>query len=49
MYKKQNKWAVGSDINVINESIKKIGLDSGLNNRAQLVDLVFQYSLKKET
>ena len=32
MYKKQNKWAVGSDINVINESIKKIGLDSGLNN-----------------
>ena len=30
IYKKQNKWAVGSDINVINESIKKIGLDSGL-------------------
>ncbi len=32
IYKKQNEWAVGSDINVINESIKKIGLDSGLNN-----------------
>tara|TARA_B100001173_G_scaffold96160_1_gene83228 strand:- start:763 stop:1356 length:594 start_codon:yes stop_codon:yes gene_type:complete len=32
IYKKQNKWAVGSDINVINESIKKIGLNSGLNN-----------------
>ena len=32
IYKKQNKWAVGSDINIINESIKKIGLDSGLNN-----------------
>ena len=32
IYKKQNQWAVGSDINVINESIKKIGLDSGLNN-----------------
>ena len=24
IYKKQNKWAVGSDINLINESIKKI-------------------------
>ena len=32
VYKKQNKWAVGSDINVIIESIKKIGLDSGLSN-----------------
>ena len=32
IYKKQNQWAVGSDINVINESIKKIGLDSGLSN-----------------
>jgi protein-disulfide isomerase len=25
MYKKQNKWAVGTDIKIINESIKKIG------------------------
>ena len=25
MYKKQNQWAAGSDIKVINESIKKIG------------------------
>ena len=32
IYKKQNKWAVGSDINIINESIKKIGLNAGLNN-----------------
>ena len=32
IYKKQNQWAVGSDINPINESIKKIGLDSGLDN-----------------
>ena len=32
IYKKQNQWAVGSDINPINESIKKIGLNSGLNN-----------------
>ena len=33
IYKKQSLWAVGSDINVINESIKKIGLDSGLSNK----------------
>ena len=32
IYKKQNQWAVGSDINIINESIKKIGLNFGLNN-----------------
>ena len=31
IYEKQNSWAVGSDINVINESIKKIGLESELN------------------
>ncbi len=31
IYKKQSKWAIGSDINVINESIKKIGLSFGLN------------------
>jgi len=31
IYKKQGQWAVGSDINVINESIKKIGLEFGLN------------------
>ena len=30
IYNNQNKWAVGSDINVINESIKKIGLEFGL-------------------
>ena len=27
LYKKQNFWAVGSDINRINESIKKIGIE----------------------
>ena len=32
IYKKQNKWAVGSDINIINEVIKKIGLELGLEN-----------------
>ena len=32
IYKKQSQWAVGSDINIINESIKKIALDFGLDN-----------------
>ena len=32
IYKKQSQWAVGSDINIINESIKKIGLNFGLEN-----------------
>jgi len=31
IYKKQNKWAVGSDINIINEAIMKIGLDFNLD------------------
>ncbi len=31
IYKKQSQWAVGSDINVINESLKKIGLTNGLS------------------
>ena len=32
MYEKQKIWAVGSDINKINESIKKIGLEHNLDN-----------------
>ena len=32
IYKKQNEWAVGSDINKINDSIKKIGLNLGLSS-----------------
>ena len=32
MYEKQKLWAVGSDINNINNSIKKIGLELNLNN-----------------
>ena len=32
MYEKQKIWAVGSDINKINESIKKIGLELNLDN-----------------
>ena len=36
IYKKQSQWAVGSDINTINESIKKIGLEFGLD--AKIID-----------
>mgnify|MGYP005998712497 FL=1 len=32
IYKKQKTWAVGSDINKINELIKKIGLNFDLSN-----------------
>ena len=31
IYEKQKMWAVGSDINKINDSIKKIALDTNLN------------------
>ena len=31
IYEKQKKWAVGSDINKINDSIKKIGLELNFN------------------
>ena len=33
IYEKQKLWAVGSDINKINTSIKKIGLESDLKNK----------------
>ena len=36
IYKKQDQWVVGSDIKKINEKLKKIGLDFGLN--AKLID-----------
>jgi len=42
IYKKQNQWAVGSDINKINDSIKKIGLDFGLDSKT------IELSLKDE-
>ena len=32
IYEKQNQWAVGSDINLINDYLKKIGLNFGLDN-----------------
>ena len=31
IYEKQKKWAVGSDINKINDSIKKIGMELNFN------------------
>ena len=34
IYKKQKKWAVGSDINIINDSIKRIGKEAGLSNNS---------------
>tara|TARA_E500000178_G_scaffold350500_1_gene409597 strand:- start:1980 stop:2573 length:594 start_codon:yes stop_codon:yes gene_type:complete len=33
IYEKQRVWAVGSDINKINDSIKKIGLELNLENK----------------
>ena len=33
IYEKQKIWAVGSDISKINDSIKKIGLESNLNSK----------------
>ena len=33
IYKKQSQWAVGSDINIINDSIKKIGKEVGLKDK----------------
>tara|TARA_B110000881_G_C18594075_1_gene530053 strand:- start:1480 stop:2070 length:591 start_codon:yes stop_codon:yes gene_type:complete len=33
IYEKQNKWAIGSDIDIINNSIKKIGTNFGLNEK----------------
>ena len=33
IYKKQSIWAVGSDINIINNSLKKIGLNFDLNEK----------------
>ena len=32
IYKKQKKWDIGSDINIINDSIKIIGKEIGLSN-----------------
>ena len=36
IYKKQNQWAVGSDINKINNLIKKMSLDFGI--KEEIID-----------
>ena len=33
IYKKQDQWAIGSDIKKINDSVKKIGVNFGLNSK----------------
>ena len=33
IYEKQDQWAIGSDINIINKSIKKIGKNYGLSEK----------------
>ena len=51
IYKKQDKWAIGSDINKINKLIKQIGLESGLNNakmEKSLKDESIQYKILNE-
>ena len=51
IYKKQNKWAVGSDINKINDSIKLIGKNLGLAEEEMntcLADEVMQDKILNE-
>ena len=56
VYKKQNKWAVGSDINKINENLKKIALESGLTlnkidqclNNDNVQDLILNERIKAQ-
>ena len=47
IYKKQNKWAAGSDIKVINESIKKIGREFSLTEGQMNVCLADKVLEKK--
>jgi protein-disulfide isomerase len=46
MYEKQNFWATGSDINKINELIKKVGLDFDLSN--EKMDKCFKEDLAQD-
>ena len=47
MYKKQNKWAVSSEIEIINESIKKIGKEFNLTE-SQMNDCLEDKDLEKK-
>jgi protein-disulfide isomerase len=51
IYRKQNKWAAGSDINVINNSIKSIGKDFALTEEAMnecLTDKILEEKILNE-
>ena len=51
IYKKQNKWAAGSDINVINNSIKSIGKEFALTEEVMnecLVDKILEEKILNE-
>jgi protein-disulfide isomerase len=47
IYKKQKKWAVGSEIEIINESIKKIGKEFNLTE-SQMNDCLEDKDLEKK-
>ena len=47
MYKTQNQWAIGSEIKVINESIKKIGKEFNLTE-SQMNDCLADKDLEKK-
>ena len=51
IYKKQNKWAAGSDINIVNSSIKAIGKEFSLTEKAKnksLADKDLEEKILKE-
>jgi protein-disulfide isomerase len=51
MYKKQNSWSKGSDINIINNSIKAIGKEFGLTENKMnkcLADKVLEERILNE-
>jgi len=51
MYKKQNKWSIGTNIKVINESIKKIGKEFNLSENQMnecLADKILEEKILNE-
>ena len=48
IYKKQNKWAVGSDINIINDSLKEIGKSFNLTYEAEMDKCLENKSIEDE-
>ena len=47
IYEKQNKWAIGTDVKVINDSIKKIGKEFNLTE-SQMNDCLADKDLEKK-